>query len=53
LRAATGALLAGNPAATVLLGQRNVKQVEAAAKIGDALTKEDAGWVRGVYRGVK
>jgi len=50
LRAATGALLADNPTATVLLGQRNVRQVEAAAKIGDALTKEEAQWVRGVYR---
>lgn len=51
LHAVTGALLTGNPTATVLLGQRNPKQVEAAAAAGAALTPEDAAWVRGVYRG--
>jgi aryl-alcohol dehydrogenase-like predicted oxidoreductase len=51
LRAVTGALLANNATACVLLGQRNAKQVEAAAAAGDALTTEDAAWVRRVYRG--
>jgi aryl-alcohol dehydrogenase-like predicted oxidoreductase len=51
LYALTGALLSGNPTATVLLGQRNAKQVEAAASIGDALSPDDAAWVRRVYRG--
>ena len=51
LRAVVGALLAGNPTATVLLGQRNPRQVEAAAKIGDELSAEEAAWVRSVYRG--
>ena len=51
LRAVVGALLEGNATATVHLGQRNVRQVDAAAKIGDALTAEEAAWVRGVYRG--
>jgi len=51
LHAATGALLAGNPTATVLLGQRNPRQVEAASKIGEALSTEEAAWVRDVYRG--
>jgi aryl-alcohol dehydrogenase-like predicted oxidoreductase len=50
LRAVTGALLAGNPTATVLLGQRNPKQVAAAAEAGEALTLEEAEWVRGLYR---
>lgn len=50
LHALTGALLAGNPTACVLLGQRNPKQVAAAASVGDALSAQDAGWVRGVYR---
>jgi len=49
LRAVIGALLEGNETATVLLGQRNVRQVEAAAKIGDLLTRQEAGWVRGLY----
>jgi aryl-alcohol dehydrogenase-like predicted oxidoreductase len=51
LRAVTGALLVDNPTACVLLGQRNPKQVEAAAGAGEALTREEAAWVRGLYRG--
>lgn len=50
LHAVTGALLADNPTACVLLGQRNPRQVEAAAAVGEALTAEEAGWVRGQYR---
>ena len=50
LLAVTGALLAGNPTACVLLGQRNAKQVAAAAAVGEALSVEEAGWVRGLYR---
>jgi len=51
LTAVTGALLTGNPTATVLLGQRNPKQVEAAAAAGRALTSAEAEWVRRLYRG--
>lgn len=51
LEALTGALLSGNATATVLLGQRNPKQAEAAAKAGDPLSPDDAAWVRRVYRG--
>jgi aryl-alcohol dehydrogenase-like predicted oxidoreductase len=51
LHALTGALLNGNPTATTLLGQRNPKQVEAAASAGEALSDEDAAWVRRLYRG--
>ena len=51
LHAVIGALLTGNPTATVLLGQRNVKQAEAAAKVGEALSAPDADWVRGTYQG--
>lgn len=50
LTAVTGALLPGNPTACVLLGQRNVRQVEAAAAAGEALSVEDAAWVRAQYR---
>jgi hypothetical protein len=39
------------PPPPVLLGQRNPKQVEAASKIGEALSPEEAAWVRAVYRG--
>jgi len=50
LTAVTGALLPGNPTACVLLGQRNVRQVNAAAAAGEALSVEDAEWVQGQYR---
>jgi len=50
LYALTGALLADAPTACVLLGQRNPKQVEAASKLGDALSPGDAEWVRSIYR---
>jgi aryl-alcohol dehydrogenase-like predicted oxidoreductase len=52
LHALTGALLTGNPTATVLLGQRNKRQVDAAATAGEALSANDAEWVRQVYRGL-
>jgi myo-inositol catabolism protein IolS len=50
LHAVVGALLADNPTACVLLGQRNARQVAAAAAVGEALSEEEAGWVRGEYR---
>lgn len=50
LHAVTGALLSGNPTACVLLGQRNPRQVESAAAAGEALSAEEAAWVRGQYR---
>ncbi len=51
LHAVVGALLTGVPNSCVLLGQRNPKQAEAAGKVGEALSPEDADWVRRVYRG--
>jgi aryl-alcohol dehydrogenase-like predicted oxidoreductase len=51
LNAVIGALLTGNPTACVLLGQRNAKQVAAASAVGDALSENDAQWVREQYRG--
>jgi aryl-alcohol dehydrogenase-like predicted oxidoreductase len=50
LHALTGALLTGNPTACVLLGQRNPRQVEAASKVGEPLTPEDAARVVAAYR---
>jgi aryl-alcohol dehydrogenase-like predicted oxidoreductase len=50
LYALTGALLSGNPTATVLLGMRNPKQVEAASRTGEPLPPEDVAWVQSVYR---
>jgi aryl-alcohol dehydrogenase-like predicted oxidoreductase len=50
LHAVVGALLTGNPTACVLLGQRNPKQVAAAAAAGEALSAEDAAWVGAQYR---
>jgi aryl-alcohol dehydrogenase-like predicted oxidoreductase len=52
LHAAVGALLTENATATVLLGQRNPRQVAAAAAVGEALSWRDAEWVRSVYQGL-
>jgi aryl-alcohol dehydrogenase-like predicted oxidoreductase len=51
LHAVIGALLTNNPTACVLLGQRNPKQVHAAATAGLTLSEEDATWVIAQYRG--
>jgi aryl-alcohol dehydrogenase-like predicted oxidoreductase len=45
------ALLTDVPTGCVLLGQRNVEQVEAAAQLGEALSNEDGDWVNGLYKG--
>jgi aryl-alcohol dehydrogenase-like predicted oxidoreductase len=50
MHAVVGALLTGNPTACVLLGQRSAKQVAAAAAVGEALSEQDAAWVRAQYR---
>lgn len=50
LHAVIGALLTASPNACVLLGQRNPRQVAAAAAIGEALSEQDAQWVRAQYR---
>jgi aryl-alcohol dehydrogenase-like predicted oxidoreductase len=50
LHGVVGALLAGNPTACVLLGQRNASQVAAAAAVGEVLSEEHAQWVRAQYR---
>ena len=45
------ALLTDVPTGCVLLGQRNVVQVEAAAQLGEALSNKDGDWVKGLYKG--
>lgn len=50
IHALVGALLADCPTACVLIGQRNVRQVAAAATAGEPLSAADADWVRDVYR---
>jgi hypothetical protein len=44
------ALLTDAPKGCVLLGQRNVEQVEAAAQLGEALSNEAADWVKELYK---
>ena len=51
LHAVIGALLTGNETGCVLLGQRNARQVRAAATAGEALSPDEAAWVRRVYLG--
>lgn len=50
LHALIGSLLADSPSASVLLGQRNARQANAASKVGEPLSLEDAEWVRSLYR---
>ena len=49
LHALTGYLLTDNSTATVLLGQRNPRQVEAASTVGRPLSPDDAAWVLRTY----
>ncbi len=44
-----GALLADSPTGCVLLGQRDVSQVKAAAELGEALTEKDVDWIKKLY----
>ena len=45
-----GALLTDSPTGCVLLGQRNVNQVKAAAELGEAITEKDAAWIKKLYK---
>ena len=49
MRGLIDTLLADAPTGCVLLGQRNVQQVEAAAVLGDILEEHDADWVSALY----
>lgn len=49
LHALVGALLSDSPTASVLLGQRNADQADAAAQLGEALDPSAAAWVRELY----
>jgi aryl-alcohol dehydrogenase-like predicted oxidoreductase len=44
-----GALLTDTPTGCVLLGQRDVNQVNAAAELGEALTEADTDWIKKLY----
>ena len=44
-----GALLSDSPTGCVLLGQRDVNQVNAAAELGEALNATDAAWIKHLY----
>ena len=51
LHALTGALLTGVPTGCALLGMRRRRHAVAAAALGEALSDEDAAWVRRLYKG--
>ena len=44
-----GALLSDSPTGCVLLGQRDVNQVKAAAELGKTLNDSDAAWIKKLY----
>ena len=39
-----------SPTGCVLLGQRNINQVEIASSLGEMLSKEDTNWVKSLYK---
>ena len=43
------ALFTDAPSGCVLLGQRNIEQVNIAATLGEALSNNDADWVKKLY----
>jgi len=45
-----GALLSDSPTGCVLLGQRDLHQLDIALTLGEALSSEDANWVRNIYQ---
>ena len=49
MRGLIDTLLADAPTGCVLLGQRNVQQVEAAAVLGDLMDEKDADRVSALY----
>jgi aryl-alcohol dehydrogenase-like predicted oxidoreductase len=49
MRGLIDTILADAPTGCVLLGQRNVQQVEAAAVLGDIMEEQDADWVSALY----
>lgn len=51
LHAVVDTLLADSKNACVLVGQRTPRHAEAAAKVGEPLSPEDAAWVRRAWRG--
>jgi myo-inositol catabolism protein IolS len=53
LHAVIGALLTGNETACVLLGQRNERQVAAAASIGDPLSPDESSWTQKLVSGLE
>ena len=50
MRGIVGALFTDAPSGCVLLGQRNVEQVNIASILGEALSDNDANWVKKLYR---
>lgn len=44
-----GTLLTDSPTGCVLLGQRDIKQVLAAAELGDVVSDDDAAWIKKLY----
>ena len=44
------ALFLDSPTGCVLLGQRNINQVEIASSLGEVLSEEDTNWVKSLYK---
>ena len=44
-----GALFNDSPTGCVLLGQRNIPQVDIASSLGEKLSRKDSDWVKSIY----
>ena len=44
------ALFFDSPTGCVLLGQRNINQVETASSLGEILSEEDTNWIKSLYK---
>ena len=50
LHGVIGALYEDSINACVLLGQRNLNQVEVAGTLGETISKKDADWIKSIYK---
>ena len=43
-------LLFDSPTGCVLLGQRNIEQVNSASTLGEMLSQDDVAWIKSLYK---
>ena len=51
MRGLIDSLLFDSPSGCVLLGQRNISQVDVASTLGEILSEEEVDWIKSLYIG--